>query len=318
MSTYEYLPGIIPLVFFEFFIVLGIVYWLYKRQLRQADDGALGGQLSLFEQYFHGQSFEKMYESSTGTHNGMIMLLVFRLFFLFGFFSVPFVWSYDRSGGTSAYFFTLWNINLIVVYFGSASFASILGFMYDKELKKDPEPGNSGWLHGSDFWSKHVTNIGYTIQILFEIAGGSAFFITIVVFFILNPEFSFWNVMHHFVTSIALITELCLNSLIVRWEHLALNLIWALLYLIFIWPLRGSNAITEWPYDFLRTDTPSSFVWYTGLALGNILFYLLWYYLYRFKVEKVLPCLAKHHVVLAEQLLTQELVNEGNNSPIHP
>jgi hypothetical protein len=56
----------------------------------------------------------------------------------------------------------------------------------------------------------------------------------------------------HLVTLITLLVEMSLNKLAVRFDHFPFNIMWAYIYLIFIW-LIVYMGIVDWPYFFLQT-----------------------------------------------------------------
>jgi hypothetical protein len=133
------------------------------------------------------------------------------------------------------------------------------------------------------YWSDSMIAFGHMIQILYQIAGSTAFFITVVAFTSLNPHFSFWNVNNHFITSMSFLGELFLNNMTVRWEHVVFNITWALIYLVFAWIMRITNVLSGWPYFFLATNTQVVFLWYVGLFLLNILLYYIFWSFSTFK-----------------------------------
>jgi hypothetical protein len=133
------------------------------------------------------------------------------------------------------------------------------------------------------YWSESMIAFGHMIQILYQIAGSTAFFITVVAFTSLNPHFSFWNVNNHFITSMSFLGELFLNNMTVRWEHVVFNITWALIYLVFAWIMRITNVLSGWPYFFLATNTQVVFLWYVGLFLLNILLYYIFWSFSTFK-----------------------------------
>jgi hypothetical protein len=47
--------------------------------------------------------------------------------------------------------------------------------------------------------------------------------------------------------------------------------------LIFVWPLVVTRRINFWPYPFLALDTPSCYLLYTLLIIGNIVSYFFFY-----------------------------------------
>jgi hypothetical protein len=62
-----------------------------------------------------------------------------------------------------------------------------------------------------------------------------------------------------------------------RFEHIVLNLSWALLYLIFIWPVVAGGALSHWPYFFLDTDSASVYAWYTILYVVDVIFFIIFW-----------------------------------------
>lgn len=170
--------------------------------------------------------------------------------------------------------------------------------------------------HHRIIWSSSITTFGRVVHFFFEVCGGITFYnyfifkcafvftmcmynqflntehknkigtavlITLVTFTVLNPRFSFWNVSQHFITLMVLVLELFLNNMYVRIDHFPFNLSWALLYLIFIWPMVVTNKIPFWPYFFLATNNHSCFLNYTVLIVADFLFYCIFYSLSRLK-----------------------------------
>lgn len=194
-------------------------------------------------------------------------------------FGIGFLWSYINNPYSSIYF-TLWNVDLLSLYFFLASLCSMIGLLYRygfnfySRQSENLDTQNTG---RSFYWSPRLMEFGYAVQILFEITGGTAFFITVIAFATLNSKFQFWNTTHHFASSMAMLFEALLTSMPVRWEHVLLNLTWALMYLIFIWPMVHYNAVYEWPYFFLRAGSLTVYVWYVILFfLDIVFFYLFW------------------------------------------
>jgi hypothetical protein len=77
-------------------------------------------------------------------------------------------------------------------------------------------------------------------------------YIQVITFTVLNPSFEFWNVSVHFVTLMTLLVEMSLNKLIVRFDHYPFNIMWAYIYLIFVWVIVYMGVV-DWPYFFLHT-----------------------------------------------------------------
>lgn len=281
MSKFKYLGGIIPFTFVIVLIVISIVVFLFSRPTccgkKQVIPVGDGKEFSLWQRFCYGHPYECVYESSwknlLGDDISMYLLLLWRVACFCYFFGIVFLWNYSLSGGDNAHYFTLWNIDLISAYYFLAMIASIIGVFNHKGYLQQKD----SHLENSSYWSQPLTQFGYSIQILYEITGSTAFFVTVVAFGSLNPHFVFWNVNDHFMTSMSILVEIFLNRMIVRWEHLIFTILWALMYLIFIWPLVAMGDLSDWPYFFLATDTATVFPWYIGLVVILILFYfVLW------------------------------------------
>ncbi len=137
------------------------------------------------------------------------------------------------------------------------------------------------------FWSSRVIQFGYCVQILYSVVGGTAIFVTIVNFVLLNHRFLFWNTSQHFVTSASMIFDSCFNSIVIYEKHLVFHLAWVLLYVIQAWALVTSHAIRHWPYFFLDTSSTSAFVWYVVLYVLDIIMYFLWMGINQLKVSLI-------------------------------
>jgi hypothetical protein len=120
---------------------------------------------------------------------------------------------------------------------------------------------------------------------LYELSGSAAFLVTVVAYTFLDDSFSFWNMSIHLVTSGCTLLELLLNHMAVYPIHVLLNVLWAGTYLVFIWAMVTTGVVGEWPYSFLATDTPSCFLWYSGLLLGCVVFYFFFEELSRLKLR---------------------------------
>ena len=94
-----------------------------------------------------------------------------------------------------------------------------------------------------------------------EVAVAAAFFVTVVNFAVRSSDASFFNFSEHLVTSVTLLAEMCMNSLIVRPEHVVFLLAWVFLYLVFVGVVVGAGLVTNFPYFFLNVDTAACFAW---------------------------------------------------------
>lgn len=292
MGKFEYLGAVVPytiLIYFLFVCCIASIYHCCScsRKPRTKRDREFNDTVYAMDRtpaetvvyhlsvYFEGDSFETTYQSCCGKMGTYVLLLV-RLcaFFYMCGVNVVVRHTLDPMFGV---FFTAWNVDLLALYFFLASVSSIIGISYDISLRDFQEAHIGHEANAVNFWSTHILRFGYAVQILYEIAGSTAFFVTVIAFALLNPQFQFWNVSIHFITSMVMLLELSLNNINVRWEHMLMNLAWALIYLIFCWPMVRFGAMTEWPYFFLRSKSAFVFVWYIILIVVDIIFfYLFW------------------------------------------
>lgn len=322
MVSLRYLPPIVPFTFGIYLIVAIPVFWRYVVTVSVNDTLAdsLGEQNTASQTVaarslqgsrwrtagrllFKGKEFPIVNQSCWTHPVGFYLLLAWRIIWFCYFLGVVFIWGYVRSGMANAFYFTLWNVDLITLYYALVLTSSFLGLWYDRNCMS----------HGtvSTDWSESMHRLGYVIQIIYAFAGATAFFVTVVAFGALNPKFEFWNVNQHFVTSMSFLGELALNSMPVRNEHVIFQITWAFLWLMFCWPMVGAKALDEWPYFFLDTDAASVFAWYIGLFIIDIVFYYLWYWMAQGK-ERFLPQLSSSkfeqlHPIEKEHGLPEEL-----------
>ena len=171
-------------------------------------------------------------------------------------------------------YFTNWNTKLIAFYFLLAFISSVTGLLSPSNVDLARSASSTSAQNGEQ--NCYLSIYVRTFTILFEVAGGTSILVTVVAFGILDHSLSFWNVSLHLVTLITLLVELSLNKIFVRYDHYPFNLSWATIYLVFIWILVYSGQ-QDWPYFFLKTDSPNCYLFYSGLILADLLFYTIWY-----------------------------------------
>jgi hypothetical protein len=275
-KSYFYLPGIIPVMAVEFVIAL-LIFRYYRNCCCCSvpnDDSEESVSLSVcgrlpFHHTFLG--FNKL---------GDYVLLVTRLLSLGYICGVSVIYYYLSYNHHGWYLFSVWNAELVAFYFFAAVICSLIGFYNKPTTVNDVE------------WSRNITLFGRYVQILFEVAGGTSFFITAVVFYTIDDSFSFWNASLNVAPSIAMVVELLFSSIQVRYDHFPFNLAWVLLYFIFIWPLTVTKVSPDenWPYKVLDTKTPWCFLWYTVIYLINLVAYTIWYALSLLKRSMARRC----------------------------
>jgi hypothetical protein len=273
-ESFAYLRGLIPLLFLEYVLLL-IAF-------------GCGSNFSLWcssccwkdAKTYPPLRFEDAFESYSPA---MSYVLLITRFLSFGYIlGVGVIASYIKNNGYIWFYFTFWNLELLSVFYLLAMSCSILGiWTRDSDTirlprKYDVEEASISSVK-SISWSADIVRLGFATQVFFEVCGGTAIFITVVAFIFLDRSFSFWNVTHHFITTMSLLLEMSLNRIPVRLDHFAYNISWSMLYLIFIWPLVVLGNIKSWPYFFLAVDTPSCYAWYTGFVVAIVVFYLIFY-----------------------------------------
>jgi hypothetical protein len=283
MSRFEFLGGVIPFAFAVVFVIYVIILAIFlksKRDKKVSPDVMQKASRTAFQRYFYGINFENVYQSPWGSGRlSMYLLFLWRVACLGFFYGNDMIAGLIHNGGSSAIYFTNWNIYLISLYYSLASIASGIGICKDSAFREHVTQHQLKNRNREtvSFWADATTMLGVTVHILFEIAGSTAFFITVIDFCALNPNFVYWNVSLHFITSMSFLVELFLNSMFVRWEHVLFTVTWGLIYLIFIWPMVATGAATKWPYFFLDTEKVTVSGWYIFLFTALIVFYYIFY-----------------------------------------
>jgi len=218
-------------------------------------------------------NFEKTFTCSVAPSANL--LLLFTRLVGFGYVvSVSVIYNYVKYPYTTWYYFTIWNAQLISVYFLLALTCSVIGVVHGGTGGSDRAVHANG-----PTWSQRVNVLGRVIHVLFEVCGGTACFITVVSFVALNPEFSFSNGSDHFATLVFMLVELAFNDMYVRFDHFQLNVTWDLMYLTFIWPVVALGVIARWPYFFLDVQSLGSLslATHTALLVLSFVFYSVFY-----------------------------------------
>lgn len=297
---FSYLGGLIPLIVFEYVFVLILcrcsrfcccevcredeVPYEAENDYGYTAEIDMGNPNTPMSRKTHLR-FEDTYESF---HPAFKYILFFTRFLSFYYIcGVAVVANYIIVGSQQWFLFSMWNTELLSIYFGCAVISSVYGIVYGEDHSIpstiiDVE-GGSRERRTRVLWSSEVIMFGRIVQILFEVCGGTAVYMTIINFTLQDPKFSFWNVTSHFITIMVLVLELFLNNMYVRADHFIFNISWGFLYLIFIWPLVVLGRISNWPYRFLELDTKTCYLYYTLLVFADIVFYFVFYALSRGK-----------------------------------
>lgn len=289
------MPYLIPIVTLEMcFVFILTKYFCQRAEVHEMENIIFVDDtktLNLREDSF---IVENVYMSRYRNNSIWKILLLFtRILSAFFFLGLTVIYFYVVDGGLRWRYFTIWNLELISVYYILASFISICGGFYEDKYVE---------------WSNTMKNTARITHILFEVCGATALFVTVVNFTLLQSSFKFENIVDHFITSLSFLWEMSLNSMFVRCDHLIFNLLWTYLYLTVIWPFVTLSHKTNWPYFFLDMKNPTCIIWYTFFFVLNILFYLIWYSIGKMKF---------YHILRNRKHSHQKVHEAENVDPLH-
>lgn len=288
MPKFAYLPGLIMVALLEyvsalyFFGTFRLRSWHWCRECLY-DSNSSDESIEIVDETFE---FESTYESF---HPKLkYVLFATRIASLIYILGVSVLWNYLYSRH-QWFYFTLWNAQLLSLYFLFSSICSAIGLYSSRkvsdedvvadDVEKSTRSSAMTVLKSikADISVAHSGLLGRVTRILFEICGGSCFFVTVVNFAVINHDMSFRNVSAHLIPFLTLLVELIFNNMRIRVDHFTYNISFAMMYLIFVWPLVVLGSIPDWPYPFLAVDTVDCYAMYTLLFLLDILFYFSFY-----------------------------------------
>ena len=111
MGDYRYLPGIVVLIFGEFFIIVLVVWLCFNNVIQKRiqaastlsnDEGKKSGSIfftSNFESYFSAPQFELAYSSCYKGYGYSTLLLIIRILALLFFGGFDLIYSYSLQHG---------------------------------------------------------------------------------------------------------------------------------------------------------------------------------------------------------------------------
>ena len=284
-SNFSFLPGLVLTILLEYLLLM-VAFGFYRYYccgccLRSCYGAE--SRSTLFSTPFWKLKFEDSFESFHPLLK--YVLIATRLQSLGYILCVSVIGNYVAVGGFQWFYFTLWNVELLSIYYILALTCSMIGLFWKptpvaierRRIVTESEDEPEVIRNRTPTWSLSIRILGSFTHILFEVCGGTAVLVTVINFIVINPEFSFWNATSHFVPLMTLVIELCLNNMYLRVDHYVFNISWAWLYLIFVWPLVVLKTINFWPYPFLALDTPSCYLLYTLLIIADIVFYFIFY-----------------------------------------
>jgi len=289
VEKYRFLPAIVLVVLAEYIsstiLVLYYYHSIYKKIFRNDENINTSFWRSLRDKdlyftYFgyNDSRFDQVCKSCWDSKSPIFtyFLLCFRFICFLFYFGVGCVTDYVESKGQNWFYFTVWNVDLISIYYFLATLSSLKWvFSTTNSTCKFRNESDVETNERRNLRKVASSNISLTIvvKILFEVCLATAMFVSTVDFLLLSSNLDFWNVVEHLTTSCSLLTEMSLNSIPVRWEHIWINLSWTCLYVMFAMVIVPTGIINDWPYDFMRLDSSACFIWYTVLFIMSILFY---------------------------------------------
>ena len=229
------------------------------------------GHIVLFRKYHpHSCSVKDFFDGKT-IHSsnaswlgkwGTIALTIFRISGFFFFFAVGILLNFITYTPIEKNWdaFTHWNMFFIAAYFFCASVSSII-YVVNEHLISE----NRSEL----MCISQLDVLGAFISVFHIITFATALFITIVTFSFLTSELSFWNIVLHLATSIAMLLEFTLTTIDIQFQDAVPHLLWLLLYVVISF-IVVRLELREWRYYFMKTGTAGCFAWY------NLMFILDW------------------------------------------
>ena len=220
------------------------------------------------------------------------LLLFTRFLSLLFFILAGVVYLHERSTNSQFgwWFFTTWNIYLLIIFYSCATVCSVIGMRFRKPRDR------------KDGWSTKVRTLGNITHILFQVCTCSAFFITTVVFTLLDNKFTFPNMTQHLFTTCSIFVEFSLNTMRFQFIHVLFMITWVGIYMFFIWGVVHERVVKHWPYPFLDVDSWACFIWYSALVVLVIVY---WY---------VLNSLSNAKMNRHEDILKRKAERSGSDS----
>eukprot|EP01034_Spumella_vulgaris_P017698 gene17698-22563_t len=107
---------------------------------------------------------------------------------------------------------------------------------------------------------------------LFEITGPSSMFVMVFDFYYQRENNTDMMSLLNFVRALtvcALVFEMFLNHINVRFDQYPACIAWTMVYLLFVWPAVFVGIMQKWPYFLLKTDTAMCFGYYFLIFILN-------------------------------------------------
>ena len=258
--------------------------------------------------FFTPLTFESTYVAIPGAMWTTILLCITRILRFVFFLVFPCIIVYVQNKGDNWFFYTFWNMDIIVFFYLIASIASIVGLFRNSAVCYELSPATlqvTQW----NFWERFLA---MAVQIFFNVAATNALLVTVFAYTFLGANFAFNNVSYHLLNTVAFGFEILLSSLVIRFEYFILSLSWLLLYAIYVWCMMVTHRLAGWPYSVLKTDTSSSLFYYGLLYVLLIVSCFVWYIVSKIKVcargASIAPLLQLQSRVVRPQVYAASVV----------
>ncbi|KAH7298696.1 hypothetical protein KP509_25G054600 [Ceratopteris richardii] len=201
-------------------------------------------------------------------------------------------------------YYTQWSFTVLIIYFGVAIIASV------KEMRREDRfeqrcviSQNQQLLRGyqpspdeEDGSAMDTTTIGpypdseeaanfdgRLMQILYQIALGSAFVTDLVYWTCIFPSYSFVDVIEmsmHGVNLVLLLMDVALNNMVFFWFRGAYFFIYTAVFIFFTWTVHALGE-KQWPYPFLDVSANLAPLWYFCLCIVHLGgYFIVWAVMY--------------------------------------
>lgn len=284
VDDFKYFSYLIIFVLLIYIFILSIFLCVRRNEIRKERDlGLLPYNEAINDEYCAAYrinlttKFEQIVMCSLGSSlSHRIVLMCVRLVLFLYFFIVGSV----LNGVEKSYafdYFENWCALLVMLYFLLATICSIIS-IHTERSRTDVERR----LNAVSAWTLKVRVLGVCTHLIFEVAGGTSMFVLVMVHFIHGPASELINTVH-IMSFVALLVEMWLNTVRVRFDQYPACAAWLVFYLLVIWPCVFTGVFLTWPYPEMTTKDILCFRNYFVVFLLNFVFYACWYVLYKIK-----------------------------------
>ena len=287
-GPYAYFGYVIFFVLFLYVIILSIFLCIRRTNIKNAIEfrntvrGTNDEEQDFYDRANYSFEFRTDFDAMTVSALGKgckFFLMCSRVVGLIFFFTASIMINIVRDNH-GLFYFTNWNSILVTVFYAAATVSSLLS-VYAKHQKNRLFNTNVQIK-----WSYSIRCLGLLTHMLFEITGASSMFVMIFDFYYQRENNTDMMSLLNFVRALtvcALVFEMFLNHINVRFDQYPACIAWTMVYLLFVWPAVFVGIMQKWPYFLLKTDTAMCFGYYFLIFILNFGCYFLWWFLYKVK-----------------------------------